>query len=237
MLVLDTEPVFAAGAVAVLGRAGMAGRVGAPDDAAILTAALTAAQTAAQPGAQPDVADAGRQGVPAPDEPAASILVLDSALSGAPGLTGLVRGARLSWPEAGVVLVLRRAQQEGLLGLLGAGARALVHRRCSPEELVTAAEAAAAGRTWVSGPLAGALRAESLAERSGHRPAALSARELEVLRRLATGATNAAIGRSLGISDNTVRNHVHAILAKLGAANRTDAVALAARRGIVEISG
>jgi two-component system NarL family response regulator len=234
VLVLDAEPVFAAGAGAVLSRAGLEVRPLEPDSAAVLAAAEPE-----DGGAGPDVL--APQGVGEPlglsSVPPASILVLDSALSGAAGLVALVRAARVGWPDAALVLVLRRERQEGLLGLLSAGARALVHRRCTPEDLVTAVESAAAGRTWVSGPLAGSLRAESLAERSGHRPATLSARELEVLRRLATGATNAAIGHSLGISDNTVRNHVHAILAKLGATNRTDAVAVATRRGIVEISG
>jgi DNA-binding NarL/FixJ family response regulator len=244
VLVLDAEPVFAAGAAAVLQRAGLEVRAAAADAVAALSLALPDDHDAG-----PDVAATRRAGEPDPDggsgpgpvDRAAAgpppVLLLDSALAGSPGLVALVRAARARWPGAAVVLVLRREQQEGLLALLGAGARALVHRRCPPEDLVTAVRSAAEGRTWVSGPLAGPLRAESLAERSGHRPATLSARELEVLRRLDTGATNAAIAHSLGISDNTVRNHVHAILAKLGATNRTDAVALAARRGIVEISG
>ena len=63
----------------------------------------------------------------------------------------------------------------------------------------------------------------------------LTARELEVLRLLAEGLPNKMIARRLGISDQTVKFHVGSIGGKLGARNRTDAVRLAIRRGLVEI--
>jgi len=64
---------------------------------------------------------------------------------------------------------------------------------------------------------------------------ALTAREHDVLARLADGLPNKAIAHALGISDQTVKFHVAAIIAKLGAANRTDAVRRAIRRGLVAI--
>ena len=63
----------------------------------------------------------------------------------------------------------------------------------------------------------------------------LTARELDVLRLLAEGLPNKAIAVRLGISDQTVKFHVASIGGKLGARNRTDAVRLAIRRGLVEI--
>ena len=63
----------------------------------------------------------------------------------------------------------------------------------------------------------------------------LTARELDVLELLAEGLPNKAIAARLGISDQTVKFHVAAICGKLGAANRTDAVRLAIRRGIIAI--
>lgn len=63
----------------------------------------------------------------------------------------------------------------------------------------------------------------------------LTPRELEVLARLAEGLSNKAIADALGISDQTVKFHVAAIIGKLGAANRTDAVRRAIRRGLVAI--
>jgi DNA-binding NarL/FixJ family response regulator len=64
---------------------------------------------------------------------------------------------------------------------------------------------------------------------------ALTEREREVLALLAEGLPNKAIARALGISDQTVKFHVAAIIGKLGAANRTDAVRRAIRRGLVAI--
>ena len=63
----------------------------------------------------------------------------------------------------------------------------------------------------------------------------LTARELDVLRLLAEGLPNKAIATRLGISDQTVKFHVASIGGKLGARNRTDAVRLAIRRGLIEI--
>src|SRR4030095_6131299 len=71
-------------------------------------------------------------------------------------------------------------------------------------------------------------RDESLAE-------PLTPRELDVLARLAEGLPNKAIAEALGISDQTVKFHVAAIIGKLGATNRTDAVRRAIRRGLVAI--
>ena len=64
---------------------------------------------------------------------------------------------------------------------------------------------------------------------------ALTPREIQVLELLAEGLPNKAIAARLGISDQTVKFHVAAISGKLGAANRTDAVRLAVRRGLVTL--
>jgi two-component system response regulator DevR len=61
----------------------------------------------------------------------------------------------------------------------------------------------------------------------------LSERELEVLGLLAEGLSNAAISERLFLSTHTVRNHVHAILSKLGAHSKLEAVSLAVRRGVI----
>lgn len=66
-------------------------------------------------------------------------------------------------------------------------------------------------------------------------PEALTTRELEVLAHVAQGMSNKAIAHALGISDQTVKFHVAAIIGKLGASNRTDAVRRAIRRGLVAI--
>ena len=63
----------------------------------------------------------------------------------------------------------------------------------------------------------------------------LTAREVQVLELLAEGLSNKAVGERLGISDQTVKFHVASISAKLGAANRTDAVRRAVRRGLITL--
>lgn len=64
----------------------------------------------------------------------------------------------------------------------------------------------------------------------------LSKRETEVLQLLASGKTNRSIGEQLSISESTVKFHMHAILHKLDASNRTEAVSIAAQRGLVELN-
>jgi len=63
----------------------------------------------------------------------------------------------------------------------------------------------------------------------------LTGREIEVLELLAEGLSNKAIAARLGISDQTVKFHVASVSGKLGAANRTDAVRLAVRRGLITL--
>jgi DNA-binding NarL/FixJ family response regulator len=63
----------------------------------------------------------------------------------------------------------------------------------------------------------------------------LTARELEILKILTKGLTNKQIGSALGISDNTVRNHINKIIEKLEVSDRTEASTTAIQRGIVDV--
>jgi DNA-binding NarL/FixJ family response regulator len=118
------------------------------------------------------------------------------------------------------------------IALLGAGARAVVRRDAPPARLVAAIHAVQDGLLVVDVALAPALR---LPRRGGDdvllEP--LTAREVEVLQLLSRGYANRRIGAALGISEHTAKFHVNAILAKLGARTRTDAVVRAARLGLV----
>jgi DNA-binding NarL/FixJ family response regulator len=99
-------------------------------------------------------------------------------------------------------------------------------------EFASIAEARAAGVSAdaLLQPLhAGELTAETVIAET------LTRRETQVLELMAEGLSNRAIGDRLGISDQTVKFHVAAIHGKLGAANRTDAVRRAARRGLVAL--
>lgn len=140
--------------------------------------------------------------------------------------------------EAGLSLValspdLARAQLA-----LGAGASAVLLRDGDGERMAAALRAVSLGLTVLDGPFReGLVRVdpEPATRRTEQRGEELTPREREVLGLLAQGLSNRAIGRRLGISENTARFHVNAILGKLGARSRTDAVVRAARAGLVMI--
>jgi two-component system nitrate/nitrite response regulator NarL len=123
------------------------------------------------------------------------------------------------------------ADESQALEALGAGARGVVLRDVDASRLVAAVRAVAEGLMVLD---AGA--AESVLRPRPPAPAAvepLTPREQEVLQLLAQGLPNKLIAARLGISDHTVKFHVNAILGKLGAQSRTEALAQAARLGLV----
>ena len=98
-----------------------------------------------------------------------------------------------------------------------------------PQQIREAVRKVAAGRALLQPEIASKL-AESMA-----RPE-LSERELQVLQYMALGRSNKEIGQVLYISENTVKGHVKSILTKLDAIGRTEAIAIANRRGIIQTS-
>jgi DNA-binding NarL/FixJ family response regulator len=107
------------------------------------------------------------------------------------------------------------------------GATAALPATAQPRTVAAAALLAAQGFS--------VARAAAVSRANGHEPgiAGLSARESEVLALLAEGAPNKVIARRLDISVHTAKFHVAAIIAKLGAANRTEAIGIAMREGLV----
>ena len=118
------------------------------------------------------------------------------------------------------------------------------------EDIYRALEAGAAGylvKNTESGPLLATIRAihagtyrlpQAVSDRLTQRRAApeLSPRELEVLLLIVKGQSNKEIGGSLGLAENTVKNHVKMILEKLGVADRTQAATTALQRGLVRLN-
>jgi DNA-binding NarL/FixJ family response regulator len=119
---------------------------------------------------------------------------------------------------------------------LRTGARAILPREATADEIVGAVEAAAAGLVVLHPAVADTLLPLlSTPARAVSAPPAqqLTPREIEVLGMLAEGLGNKTIARRLGISEHTVKFHVGSILAKLDASSRTEAVTLGARRGLI----
>ena len=133
------------------------------------------------------------------------------------------------------VVLCDEVEPEECLGLLQAGAAAVLPRAAAAEEIVAAVKAVASGLAALPRALLTPLLDGPLAEVSPQRDEAapLTPRELEVLAAMADGASNKAIASRLGISFHTAKFHVAAILAKLDADSRTEAVARAAQRGLV----
>jgi DNA-binding CsgD family transcriptional regulator len=129
--------------------------------------------------------------------------------------------------EAEAPLLLFAEGGAALAGLR-AGARAILSPDAEAHEIAAALAAVRAGLAVLPAALLDALRPEAPAE-----GAALSPRESEVLALLTDGASNKVIARRLGLSFHTAKAHVAAVLAKLGAASRAEAVAIGLRRGLV----
>ncbi len=146
------------------------------------------------------------------------------------GARGTLDGLRGLSARLPVVAVLWSDEQAG--EALAAGARAVLLRDRVEDRLLPALTAATAGLVALDASLAESV----LRPRLTPAPALvepLTPREMEVLQLVAEGLTNRRIGERLGISEHTAKFHVNAILGKLGAQSRSEAVALAARLGLV----
>jgi two-component system, NarL family, nitrate/nitrite response regulator NarL len=114
--------------------------------------------------------------------------------------------------------------------LVRAGALGVLHRDASAERLVAASLAVASGLAAFDPDALRALMAPSAADAG-----VLSAREHQVLELVADGLSNKLIAERLAVSEHTVKFHVRSLLDKLGADTRADAVARAARRGLLSL--
>ena len=137
--------------------------------------------------------------------------------------------------EAAFVVLSDHSEPRWISEALRTGVRAVLPSDISPEQLIPALEAAAAGLVVMHPSEVDAIF--PAAEPSSRPPAdlaeELTPRESEVLQMLANGLANKEIAARLSISEHTVKFHVASILGKLGAGSRTEAVSIGIRRGIV----
>ena len=130
-------------------------------------------------------------------------------------------------PDARVLILTTFGTADGISHALEAGARGAVMKNVEFSELVEAIRAVAAGGRFVSPEIERIISSEPPVP-------ALSPRQGEILALLVRGLSNADIARQLGISVNMVKEHSNALFAKLGVANRTEAVALALRKHLLK---
>ena len=166
-------------------------------------------------------------------ESAADVVVIDPGpgddLADASPTDGVERGP-------GLVILGPVPDDERLAVELAGRAWGYVPREAGGEQLIAAVRAVANGLMAIDPALGGHLLAParlSADARPTENGEELTQREREVLQLVALGLANKTIASRLGISEHTVKFHVAAILAKLGAGSRTEAVRLGARRGLV----
>ncbi|MEW6636557.1 MAG: response regulator transcription factor [Actinomycetota bacterium] len=188
-------------------------------------------------GTQPDFevvgeASGGEEAVELARQMEPDVILLDLEMPGTDGIDAL-RRLREAAPATRTVIFTAYDTDERILGALRAGARGYLLKGASREEIFAAVRTAASGGS----PLEPSVTSRLLkrANRDSPGPEDLTPREREVLALLAEGLQNREIAARLFVTERTVKFHVSSILHKLEAHNRTEAVSIAARRGLVQI--
>jgi two-component system response regulator DegU len=220
LLIVEREPLFRRGVIAAveaMADVEVVGEVGTAAEGIRLARAL-----------QPDV------------------VLIGAGLPDAAGLSA-VEGFARRLPNLRIVAVGESDWDDELLAALQAGAAAYLAKTVGEAEVREAIARVAAGepvieqqalaRPAVAARAVERLRQGDATARERFRRAPLTRREMQVLQGISAGRTNAEIGDELGISAQTVKNHVTAILRKLGVSDRTQAVVLGLRQGWITLEG
>jgi DNA-binding NarL/FixJ family response regulator len=155
------------------------------------------------------------------------IVLLDLRLPDMSGIDVLI-SLRGTFPDARVVILTTSEGDVEIQRALQAGAQGYLLKSIPQGELTAAIRRVHAGKKFVP-PAVAAQLVEHLGE------APLTAREIEVLRHVAGGNRNRDIAQILFVSEETVKVHLKHVMEKLGASDRTEAIAIALRRGIIAL--
>ena len=181
---------------------------------------------------QPDMlltggASSGREGVEQFRKCKPDVTLMDLQLPDMNGIEALT-AIRSEFPEARIIILTTFSGDVEIQRALAAGARAYLLKSIPSTELLGVIRQVHAGKKKIPSEIAARL-AEHLSDET------LTAREEEVLRHLAGGNRNRDIAAKLFIAEETVKIHLKHIMGKLGATGRTQAVTIAARRGIIHL--
>ncbi|MER3437155.1 MAG: DNA-binding response regulator [Chloroflexota bacterium] len=179
------------------------------------------------------------------DEHLPEVVLVGTTLPDAPGLTAATEFRR-RFPYLATVVIATQESDDELFAAIRAGAAAYCGQDIEEDKLIGIIKRAATGeyvineqllnKPYVAARVLEQFRSATvsdLAPTSAFAP--LTDRELEILRKVSDGLTNAEIGYALGISAQTVKNHVTSILRKLAVNDRTQAVVTALKRGWLSI--
>jgi len=155
------------------------------------------------------------------------VTLMDLRLPDLSGIDAMI-AIRAEFPDARIIMLTTFEGDVEIQRALEAGARGYLLKNMPPSELVQVIRQVHAGKKRVPPEVALHL-AEHMSDE------ALTPREIDVLRQIAGGNRNRDIGDRLFISEETVKVHVKHIMEKLGASDRTQAIAIAVRRGIIQL--
>lgn len=167
----------------------------------------------------------------------ADIVLLDLELDHTDGVDAL-RLLREKAPHVRVIIYTSHDDEERIVQAAELGVDGYLLKGCGQRELVSAIQSVSAGGIALEPAVAGKLM-QYMNKRSSTANAdniRFSKREAQVLKLIAVGKTNKEIGETLFISESTVKFHVHAILNKLDAGNRTEAVSVATQLGLIDVT-
>ena len=169
----------------------------------------------------------GREAVQLFQKHRPDITLMDLRLPELNGIDAMI-AIRLEFPEARVIVVSTSEGDAEIRSALQAGACGYMFKHMAPGELVEVIRQVNSGKKSVP-PTVAVQLAEHIND------VALTAREIEVLAHLPGGNRNSEIGAKLFISEDTVKRHMKNIMEKLNARDRTQAMTIAIRRGIIKI--
>ena len=155
------------------------------------------------------------------------VVVMDLIM---PDISGIeaTRTLREKLPGAKVLVLTTSAVSDDLARVIEAGAKGVVFKSAANTRLLAAIRAVASGKTAVAPEVAEQLARDPPVQK-------LTDRQAEILASVTRGFTNADIARQLGISPDSVKDHVNAIFTKIGASTRAEAVAIALRKNLLKI--
>ena len=149
-----------------------------------------------------------------------------------------IKALRVEKPEVGVIILTTFDTDEYIFSGIEAGAQAYLLKDSPPDEVVRAIEAVSKGESLIQPSVARRLldRFSQISQAPEPQPGSvLSPRELEVIELMAKGNSNKVIAAELIIGESTVKTHIIHIFNKLDVRDRTEAVAEAARKGIIKL--
>jgi two-component system NarL family response regulator len=164
------------------------------------------------------------------DELSTDVVLLDLRMPNKDGLHAITELMTRNPPKPRIIVMTTYESEEDIRRTLKAGAKGYLAKGTAPQEIRDAVRKVAKGDSLLPPAIASKLAA-SMAHPE------LSERELQVLQYMANGRSNKEIGQVLYISENTVKAHVKSILAKLDAMGRTEAIAIAIKRGLIVTQG